>query len=387
MSIESWQPESVEELRQLLESNFQGPKAKVLPVGGGSSLPPVDCGVHLQTGQLNAVVDYPHRDMTITVEAGIRMAVLAEVLAEHGQRIPIEVPQPSRATLGGAIACNASGSTRYGHGTFRDYVIGISAIDGQGRAFSAGGRVVKNVAGYDLCKLLVGSEGALAVISQVTLRLKPLAASRRLVRADLDSVDVLNAVLETLNTSQTRPVLLDVLNPVASDSGYQVFVGFDGTDAETAWQAEQVLEELKSAQPQSLTVEDEEETDRLWNRLNTFQVAPPADGFVLRAQVLPSLSAKLLDSLQDLSVQLHGDGTMHVHVEGGPDVLDRIARIRRQLQQADGSLVVLNPAAGWGPEERLGPLPPHWHIVQQIKASLDPAEVLSPGWLDETSRI
>ncbi|MCA9032518.1 MAG: FAD-binding oxidoreductase, partial [Planctomycetaceae bacterium] len=279
-SIESWQPESVEELRQLLESNFQGPKAKVLPVGGGSSLPPVDCGVHLQSGQLNAVVDYPHRDMTITVEAGIRMSALAEVLAEQGQRIPIDVPQQSRATLGGAIACNASGSTRYGHGTFRDYVIGISAIDGQGRAFSAGGRVVKNVAGYDLCKLLVGSEGALAVISQVTLRLKPLAASRRLVRADIDSVDVLDAVLEMLNTSKTRPVLLDVLNPVASGSCYQVFVGYDGTEAETSWQANQVLEELKAAEPQSLVIENEEDTDRLWSRLNTFQAAPPADGFV-----------------------------------------------------------------------------------------------------------
>src|SRR5690606_40405915 len=94
-------------------------------------------------------------------------------------RILVDISQGPRATSGGAIAANTSGPGRYGYGTFRDYVIGISAVDGQGRLFSAGGRVVKNVAGYDLCKLLGGSQGALAVITQVTLKLRPLAASRR----------------------------------------------------------------------------------------------------------------------------------------------------------------------------------------------------------------
>ena len=95
------------------------------------------------------------------------MADLATTLAAEGQCLPIDVPRASEATIGGAVATNWTGPRRYGHGTVRDYVIGIHAVDGPGAEFKAGGRVVKNVAGYDFCKLLIGSLGTLAVITQL----------------------------------------------------------------------------------------------------------------------------------------------------------------------------------------------------------------------------
>src|SRR6202023_2632051 len=101
------------------------------------------------------------RDMTITVRAGITLAKLRELLRTENQRLPVDVPQADRATLGGALAVNVSGPRRYGFGTFRDYVIGISVVNDEGHEVKAGGRVVKNVAGYDLWKLFVGSRGAL----------------------------------------------------------------------------------------------------------------------------------------------------------------------------------------------------------------------------------
>ena len=123
---------------------------------------------------LSKIVDYTPRDMTILVEAGVRMADLAATLAAEGQQLPIDVPRAAEATIGGVVATNWNGPRRYGHGTIRDYVIGIHAVDGRGVPFKGGGRVVKNVAGYDFCKLLTGSLGTLGVITQLALKVKPL---------------------------------------------------------------------------------------------------------------------------------------------------------------------------------------------------------------------
>jgi glycolate oxidase FAD binding subunit len=127
----------------------------VYPLGGETALDfglaPKTPGIGLSLAGLNRVIDYPARDMTVTVEAGVTMGELARVLASEGQRLPVDAPAADRATLGGLIATNHSGPLRYGHGTIRDYVIGITAVDGRGRTYHGGGRVVKNVAGYDFC--------------------------------------------------------------------------------------------------------------------------------------------------------------------------------------------------------------------------------------------
>jgi glycolate oxidase FAD binding subunit len=120
--------------------------APIYPIGGGTcldyGLPAKQPGIGLSLAGLNRVVDYPSRDMTITVEAGVNMAALAGELARQGQRLPIDAAQADTATIGGVVAVNFSGPRRYGHGTARDYVIGISAVDGRGTPFKGGGRGV-----------------------------------------------------------------------------------------------------------------------------------------------------------------------------------------------------------------------------------------------------
>src|SRR5262245_38483222 len=144
-------------------------------------LPPSRSGLGIDLTALDRVIDYPARDMTITLEAGITLARLQALLAKEGQRLPVDVPRPEQATLGGALATNTSGPRRFGFGTWRDYVIGITTINDQGQETKAGGRVVKNVAGYDLCKLHIGALGTLGIISQVTLKLRPLPEENALV--------------------------------------------------------------------------------------------------------------------------------------------------------------------------------------------------------------
>ena len=148
-------------------------------------LPAENSGRGLLLERLNRVVDYPARDMTITVEAGMTSPRWPKRWRPKDNGCRSMCRKPARATLGGVVATATSGPRRYGQGTIRDYVIGISAVDGRGPPFKGGGRVVKNVAGYDFCKLLTGSLGTLGVITQVTFKLKPLAEASALVACDV----------------------------------------------------------------------------------------------------------------------------------------------------------------------------------------------------------
>ena len=163
------------------------------------------------------------------------------------------------------IATNTSGPRRFGYGTFRDYVIGLTAMTAEGRVFHSGGRVVKNVAGYDLCKLLVGSLGTLAVVTQVTLKLKPLPESSILVAAGFENVADRDAAVSDLLNSQTRPIAIETLNRAAADAvenharaglpndGWLLLVGFEGSPRETEWQAETWNKELAARHPKQQT--------------------------------------------------------------------------------------------------------------------------------------
>ena len=166
---------------------------------------------------LDQVIDFPARDMTITVQAGITIARLRNIVGRENLRLPIDVARAEQATLGGTLATNTSGPRRYGFGTLRDYVIGISAVNDMGHEFKAGGRVVKNVAGYDLCKLLVGSLGTLAIITQVTLKLRPRVEEQALVTVACET-DALEKTLDQLHGSRTRPTCLELLNRPAAEA-------------------------------------------------------------------------------------------------------------------------------------------------------------------------
>jgi glycolate oxidase FAD binding subunit len=131
----------------------------------------------------SAIVDYPARDMTITVGAGMSYGTLQTILKEENQQLPIDVADEG-TSLGELVAHDICGPRQFGYGSLRDYVIGVEAVDVNGRVFHAGGRVVKNVAGYDLCRLLVGSRNQLGTITQLTFKLKPLPAHQAIIALD-----------------------------------------------------------------------------------------------------------------------------------------------------------------------------------------------------------
>jgi len=358
----------------------------VYPVGGRSQLHvgrvPTRPGVALDTTDLAAVVDYPARDMTVTVQAGMRVADLDRLLAAENQRLPIDVPHPE-ATVGGILATNTSGPRRFGHGTLRDYLIGVSVLDDQGNETKAGGRVVKNVAGYDLCKLHVGALGTLGVVTQATFKLRPLPAARALVVAAV-SGDQLEATLDALHATRTRPVVVEVLNRRMADAvgklpqgEWVVVVGFEESPEAVAWQTSQLRTEIAAA-----TVGDE----TLWDAL---VAATDSSGAVaLKANLLPSAVADFCRALdrrpEPWRVQAHA-GSGIVRASATKDVpLDALAATQSELAplaaQAAGNIVLPRCPAAW--KARL----PVWGtprgdvvVMRKVKHALDPLGLFNPG--------
>jgi glycolate oxidase FAD binding subunit len=392
--------ESVAELGDIVR-HAVGAGQALYPLGGrtmlGQGLPPMRKGLGVDLRPLAQVIDYPARDMTITVQAGIPLARLQDLLRPENQRLPIDVPNADQATLGGALATNASGPRRYGFGTWRDYVIGISAINDEGQEFKAGGRVVKNVAGYDLCKLFVGSLGTLGIITQVTLKLKPLPEERALVIVRCPA-DQLDALLDRIHGSRTRPVCIDVLNAAAArpldqqfgtalpDSPWVVIVGFEDNRDAVGWQVQQTVREMGGAFGPGLDARIGKPADPLWQALIEFPAQPA--GLTFKANLLPRASAALCRTIAEVPepVRLQAHGGNGIVIGHGPSdlTLDRARTMLKLLHAtaaaAQGNAIVLRCPPAWKSELPIWGLPrgDHW-LMRTIKQKLDPHGLFNPG--------
>jgi len=195
---------------------------------------------------LDRVVAHAPDDMTVSAEAGITLARLQSELARAGQWLPIDPPNPKRLTIGALLATNVSGPRRFGCGTIRDHLIGIKVALADGRLIQSGGRVVKNVAGYDLAKLFVGSHGSLGVVVEATFKLRPLPEAEQFVRARCGSLEEAGALMEPIFESEITPVALDLHDlPSPAAAGFPLFslvTGFAGTVEEVEWQQTRAAE-------------------------------------------------------------------------------------------------------------------------------------------------
>jgi glycolate oxidase FAD binding subunit len=370
------QPATVAELCELVKET-RSAKQGLYPIGGRTTLdfglPPTKPGVACDTTALSSVIDYPARDMTITVQAGITIASLQAELAKEDQWLPIDVASPEKATLGGAVAVNASGPRRYGYGTLRDYVIGISFVTDDGVEVKAGGRVVKNVAGYDLMKLQIGALGTFGVITQLTLKVKPKpeASAALVFGCDTDS---LSQILDSLAASQSRPAAVELLNRAAwragnfrptSETDWIVAIGFEEKSAAVRWQRATLFDELKGQIPGD--VAEVADPAAFWSAITECQLRPESR-FIRKLSVLPSQTAETVRMLA-----IETPGLIHAHALTGIIWLHDGERfpveavIRRCPTEAKKSLPV------WGKP------PAGWELMKHVKKTLDPDNVFNPG--------
>lgn len=216
--------------------------------------------------------------MTVTVDAGMTLAALQAELARGGQWLPVDPPFPERTTISDLIAHNLNGPRRFGYGTIRDYAIGMSIRLADGRVIKSGGKVVKNVAGYDLQKLFIGAGGSLGAIVEVTFKLRPVPEMECFVQKACASLDQAGTVIDAILESAVVPAVLD-LHSVKTNSP-TVILGFDGAREDVEWQLGK-SRELGFSGPASLEYE------------KIFQSNQPET--IGKLSVLP---AKLLDAIR-----------------------------------------------------------------------------------------
>src|SRR5665213_1183658 len=212
-------PASPEELAQCLaEANSR--KQQIALLGNSSKArmggPIEPCDIAISTAGLNKVLEYEPRDLTISVGAGITYCELSRVLAEHRQMIPLDPPFSDQATMGGIIAANTSGPRRRLYGSARDMAIGMTFATLEGKLIRTGGMVVKNVAGLDMGKLMIGSFGTLAAIATLNFKLLPIPTVYRTLLFPFEDLKAAAALYEAVMKANLNPVAADVLNPILS---------------------------------------------------------------------------------------------------------------------------------------------------------------------------
>jgi glycolate oxidase FAD binding subunit len=230
------------------------------------------------------------------------VAALAKILAERGQVLPIDPPLPEQATLGGVVAGNTSGPGRCAYGMPRDWLIGIHVVGDEGAVVKGGGRVVKNVAGYDLCKLYSGSRGTLGAIVQLSFKLFPRPETQGTVLAGLDGPERAEELLARVVTAELAPAAVELLNarawqavPEASlvpGCPWVLAVRFDGPTEAVAWQADELLRVAGEVGADPLAPLPPRRGDPFWSALRDFPAGPTE--MTLKASVPSSALAGCL---------------------------------------------------------------------------------------------
>ena len=237
-------PQTLEEAQEIVRESAG--KALV-PWGGGTrqalGYPPERYDAALLTLHLGKITEYEPADLTVTAQAGVTLTALQAVLAPHGQCLPLDIARPDSQTLGGIVATRANSLRRFSSGSVRDLLLGVSVVNCRGELIKGGGKVVKNVAGYDLPKLYCGSLGTLGLITEATFKVSPLPEGSATIALPLDADHNSEDVLDHLLGSDLTPSFLFLLNPGAAsavlpgaDDTQYVLAGFDGDGETVAWQ-------------------------------------------------------------------------------------------------------------------------------------------------------
>ncbi len=394
-------------------------QATVVPRGGGSHLvwgyPPERVDVVLSTQRLQAQLAYEPGDMTATVQAGVRLLDLQQTLARQGQFFALDPAALATTTVGGVVAANISGPRRLLYGTARDLVLGLSVVTMDGKRTKAGGRVVKNVTGYDLNKLYIGSFGTLAIIVELTVKLHPLPPSEATLgigcAQQADLVTLLRAIMQLpLRLSSVALLNAASVNVIALQSGialpdaaYTLVVRVEGTPAVTASQQQRLTAAVYRLAPSTVMQPwAAEEQERLWRGIEEFPYSMAAGmehGVVSKVSLLMSDLPAFAHDIQVLATAqgnawpllAHaGNGIAYVAIPAlavgdsgeaaGAPLLQAVQALDTCVARWKGRRVIVRaPVAVKQQCQVWGAPGDDFALMRAIKATFDPHRRLNPG--------
>jgi glycolate oxidase FAD binding subunit len=390
------EPSSVEILAALL-AFADGEGLKVLPHGGGThtgmGFPPTGGAIVLSLAALNAIIEHAPHDQTVTVQTGLPLARLQAQLARTGQWLALDPPLRPGATVGGLIATAVAGPRRLRYGGVRDQILGVRVVLADGTIARGGGKVVKNVAGYDLPKLFTGALGTLGVVLSASFRLYPLPADSRTLLCAAPHPEPLFDAVHAITASTLTPVAIDVLGPDGEGQSYRLAVRFQSRVERAVSEQIATLRTLLGTLAQDAATLDGVAEADFWRALDVTDTPDMMDtqpGWLnLRATLLPGELVGWLAALQSAaaehSLALHwrahaGHGAIRAHLAGPPEALvGTVQALRQAAEAARGALVVEEYAPTlvgridpWGTPAALD-------LMRRVKAQFDPHNPLNPG--------
>jgi len=375
-------PATPEELAETLHRAASQGRAIVVQGNASRALmggPIDDAGEIVSTTALRRVREYEPHDLTISVEAGLPWSDLTALLAENRQMIPLDPPGAVHATVGGVIASNSSGPRRRLYGTARDLVIGMTFATVEGKLVQSGGMVVKNVAGLDMAKLMIGSFGTLAAIATVNFKLQPMPESERSFLIAFRGPAEAAAARDRILASPLQPAAIDLLNPAAGHTvGNQAWLLAvrAGGNAAAVDRYERELAGLGDA-----TAFEGALQQTLWGHIADFTpwfLGAHPDGAVVRVSCTLKELAAVVQSFPGPAVARAGSGVAYGYFPRAEDAASWLAGPGRQA----GAAVIEYSPDPWKRTAELWPSPGgDLELMRRVKSLFDPANLLNRGRL------
>ena len=398
-------PASVEELSEVLRDASEAGESAI-PWGAGTRMHvgnlPERYDVAVDVRGLDRIVEHEPGDLTVVVEAGVTLAELQAHIAPSGQRLAYDPPLPEQATVGGSLASNAAGPMRTSFGGVRDLTIGLKVVEADGAVTKSGGRVVKNVQGFDLVRLHIGAFGTLAVIAEAAFKLTPLPARTQTVAAWFDSLDwareasmqlyngrFLPEVLTLSSGATARGIAVELGSGDELSETYLLLARVAGGPAAVRRQVEDVTSTVGASMANGFEVLDDAETDRAWELAGT-EGTPVVTA---RATLKPTAGFDFVSRLErgesevglSLETSVHvGTGTVLAYRSGDSPTIEQAMRaieLSVSSAQTCGGRAVIERCPGeakqqidvWNEDGR------SLEIMRSLKEQFDPRRTLSPG--------
>jgi glycolate oxidase FAD binding subunit len=402
-------------------------KLALVPTGARTKLgigyAPSRYDLALDMTRLNKVIAYDPGDLTLSVEAGVPLAKLAQVLAEHRQFLPLPVPFVNRTTIGGLIASGVDSPLRQFYGTARDFLLGMEYVTGEGVATKSGGRVVKNVTGYDIHKLMIGALGTLGVITRVNFKTFPMPLATRGFIARFATVENALDMRQRIAQSALTPLTVEILSPrvaelfasdaatryeraampanVISNTEWALTTGYAGNEAVLERYAKDLQRIARESGATGVSILAEN-LSPAWARKREFipiALASSPATTIVKMSVLPMRMTDTLASAQKTAernnllwaAMARGLGIIYFAIlpsDHTEECRQRVATATSTIQEACAKLAG-HATIPWAPAEWKttlqiwGPPRPDFAQMQKVKSVFDPQKILSPGRFSE----
>src|SRR5438874_4728249 len=377
------EPVNEQQLADALRIANEGGLAVILR-GGGTKLgwgnPTARADLILSTSRLNRVLEHAWADLTVTVEAGCTVQALQQTLAQHGQRLAIDPLWPEKATVGGILSTNDSGALRLRFGALRDLIIGVTIALADSTLARSGGKVVKNVAGYDLPKLITGAFGTLGVITRAVFRLHPLPRRTRSFSIPAVNPDEVQKLILGIQDSQLAHVAIQTHSSAETPPSIDIL--FEGTEAGLDAQAIHLRALCHSQQISEVSFS-------IWSaRQDLWSFANPEETAIAKINELPNDLELTIELFRHAAESAHlrwkslmyATGLGWLRLEGSSGQLrDALTTLRADLEKMGGSLVLLHRPATLPPFDAWGTLGDSLPLMKAVKHQLDPRSTLNLG--------